>query len=88
VTELNKHKQAVAAEYNWLDEEEEHIILSNDEKNRLKTLARELEQIWSLEEIRARQRTRDRNILEGDRNTSSFHAITNQRYRKNRIECL
>jgi hypothetical protein len=88
VTELNKHKQAVAAEYNWLDEEEEHIILSNDEKNRLKTLARELEQIWSLEEIRARQRTRDRNILEGDRNTSSFHAVANQRYRKNRIECL
>jgi hypothetical protein len=53
VVELNKHKQAVVAEYNWLDEEEESRSLSAEKKNRMKTLTRELEHIWSLEEIRA-----------------------------------
>jgi hypothetical protein len=42
VVELNKHKQAVVAEYNWLDEEEESRSLSAEKKNRMKTLTREL----------------------------------------------
>jgi hypothetical protein len=42
VADLNKHKQALGAEYNWLDEEEENRSLSVEEKNRLKTLTREL----------------------------------------------
>jgi hypothetical protein len=47
-----------------------------------------LDKIWALEEIRARQRARDRIILEGDRNTAYFHAIANHRNRKKKIECL
>jgi hypothetical protein len=54
----------------------------------MEALARELEQNWSLEEIRARQRTRDKNILEGDINTSYFHVVANYRCRKKRIEYL
>jgi hypothetical protein len=88
IAELNKHKQVVAAEYNVLDEEEENRILDVSEKDRKKHLASELEQIWRLEEIRARQRSRDRNVLKGDRNTTYFHAVANQRCRKKRIESL
>jgi hypothetical protein len=55
---------------------------------RVKVLGRELERMWAIDEIKARQRNRDRNILEGDRNTTYFHVVTNKRARKKRIESL
>jgi hypothetical protein len=88
IAELNKYKQTVVAEFNFLDFEAENRMLERDEIVRMKELARELDKIWALEEIRARQKARDRIILEGDRNTAYFHAIANHRNRKKKIECL
>jgi hypothetical protein len=47
-----------------------------------------LDKLWALDEIKARQRSRDRIILEGDRNTSYFHVIVILRFRKKRKETL
>jgi hypothetical protein len=86
IAELNKHKQAIAAEYNVLDLEAENRILDESKKSRIKFLAKELDKLWALEEIKAR--SRDRIILEGDRNTSYFRVIANHRFRKKQVESI
>jgi hypothetical protein len=45
----------------------------------MKELAKELEKIWALQEIKARQLLRGRSIPEGDRNTSYFQVVANHR---------
>ena len=66
----------------------EENTLEDADRSRMQIVKQELEHIWLMEEIKAKQRSRDRNVKEGDRNTSYFQTIANQRKRKKRIEVL
>jgi hypothetical protein len=86
--EIRKKKKSLMEEYDELDVKAETHELSEDEAGRFKQILAELSSFWIIEEIKAKQRSRDRDVCEGDRNTAYFHALANQRRRKKMIPVL
>lgn len=86
--ELRHLKKDLMDEYDALDIKAETVELSSAEHDRFRAIRAEIWGIWLKEETKAKQRSRDREIREGERNTAHFQAVANQRRRKTLVHSL
>ena len=81
-------KKELAMELDKIDKLSEASRLSAINWHRLQECRSELNTILKEEEIKWLQRSREKELLEGDNNTKYYHAKANGRRRKNRIVSL
>jgi hypothetical protein len=85
--EIRRSKNKLINESDAIDLLSEKRPLSDLENDR-KEISIKLEQIWRIEQIKERQRAKEKDIKEGDKNTAYFFAKANQRRRKKVVSCL
>lgn len=83
-----KLKKEISAQINGLDLLAESGPLSYDQRELKKDLDLQLNRLMKQEELKWQQRSKEKDLVEGDNNTKFFHAKANGRRRKNLILSL
>ena len=79
--QIRKRKEKLLRDYDMFNQKAESQNLTTEEIEEMNNNMDELNRLWDMDETKARQRSRDRNITGGNRDTRYFQTIANQRRR-------